>query len=58
MADHPIISVEPDTPLLQAGRLMADNRASHVLVIDPASQHPVGVLSTLDVAGVVAWGEA
>ncbi|MGO9883445.1 MAG: cyclic nucleotide-binding/CBS domain-containing protein [Solirubrobacteraceae bacterium] len=58
MADQAIISVEPDMPLQEAGRLMAANRASHVLVIDPETQHPVGVLSTLDIAGIVAWGEA
>jgi CBS domain-containing protein len=58
MVDQPIITVEPNMPLREAGRLMAVNRTPHLLVIDPATRHPVGVLSTLDVAGIAAWGEA
>lgn len=58
MVGQPVISVAPEMPLQEAGRLMAANRAPHVLVIDPVTQHPVGVLSTLDIAGIVAWGEA
>jgi hypothetical protein len=30
----------------------------HVLVIDSVKQRPVGMLSTLDIAGILAWGEA
>ena len=30
--------------------------AFHVLVVDPLRQRPLGVLSTLDIAGVHAWG--
>jgi hypothetical protein len=26
-------------------------------VIDPNIQRPIGILSTLDIAGVLAWGE-
>ena len=54
---EPIIAVEPTMPLREAGELMIDHGASHVLVISPEGQRPVGVLSTLDVAGVLAWGE-
>lgn len=51
-------TVEPGTPLREAGELMLTTGDSHVLVINPDTQHPVGVVSTLDVAGVLAWGEA
>ncbi|MHB1834513.1 MAG: CBS domain-containing protein [Solirubrobacteraceae bacterium] len=58
LAKHPILSVEPTTPLLEAGKLMLDHGASHVVVIDPRGQRPIGIISTLDIAGVLAWGEA
>ncbi len=54
----PIVSVAPTTPLQEAAELMLAHGTPHVLVIDPAKQRPVGMLSTLDVAGVLAWGEA
>lgn len=40
----------------EAARLMREHEADHVVVTD--SGKPVGVLSTLDVAGALAWGEA
>lgn len=58
LAKQPIISVEPTAPLREAGELMLRQGASHVVVIDPNTQRPIGVLSTLDIAGVLAWGEA
>lgn len=58
IATSPIISVAPTTPLREAAELMLANGTPHVLVIDPSKQRPVGMLSTLDVAGVLAWGEA
>ncbi len=58
LARQPIITVEPATPLREAAELMHRHAATHVLVVDPRAQRPVGVLSTLDVAGVLAWGEA
>jgi hypothetical protein len=36
---------------------MLDRGVSRVVVVDPVAQRPIGVLSTLDVAGVLASGE-
>lgn len=58
LALQPIISVEPTMPLREAGELMLTEGATHVVVIDPEIQRPIGILSTLDIAGVLAWGEA
>ena len=52
------VSVSPDESLERAVQLMVEHDASHLVVVDPASDKPVGVLSTLDVAGVLAWGRA
>ena len=57
LALEPIIMVEPGMPLRQAGELMLSHGTSHVVVIDPEIQRPIGILSTLDVADVLAWGE-
>jgi signal-transduction protein with cAMP-binding, CBS, and nucleotidyltransferase domain len=58
IATRPLISVEPGMSLRAAAELMLEHCVSHVVVVEPGSQRPVGVLSTLDLAGVLAWGEA
>jgi len=58
LALEPIITVEPELPLRQAGELMLTNNASHVVVIDPETQRPIGILSTLDITSVLAGSEA
>lgn len=49
--------VDRDEPLERAAQLMVEHQLTHLLVTGPAGM-PVGVLSTLDVAGAIAWGEA
>lgn len=58
LALAPVISVHTDTPLLEAGELMIAHEVNHIVVLNPVTQLPIGILSTLDVAGVIAWGQA
>jgi CBS domain-containing protein len=58
MAMQPVLTVELSTSLIAAAREMLSHGSSHALVVDPREHRPVGVLSTLDIAGVLAWGEA
>jgi CBS domain-containing protein len=58
LALQPVISVKPTMSLREAGELMVTHRVSHLVVIDPERLLPIGILSSLDVAGVLAWGEA
>ena len=58
LVSQPVVVVEPGRPLRDAARQMLAHGVSHVVVVDPLAHRPVGVLSTLDVAGVLAWGEA
>jgi CBS domain-containing protein len=58
LALQPVITAEPGMPLREAGELMLAHGASHVVVVNSMTERPVGILSTLDVAGVLAWGEA
>jgi CBS domain-containing protein len=57
VARSDVVTVGPDEPLARATQLMADHEISHLIVIQPQSGHPLGILSTLDVAAVLAWGE-
>ena len=58
LAREPVITAEPAMPLREAGELMLTHAVNHLVVVQPGSQRPIGILSTLDVAGVLAWGEA
>jgi CBS domain-containing protein len=53
----PLVTVSLDEPLERAAQLMAQKTTSHLAVLDPATGRPVGVLSTLDIARVVAAGQ-
>jgi CBS domain-containing protein len=53
-----VVTVSPDETLERAAQLMTEHDVSHLVVVDPATKSPVGVLSTLDIAGVIAWGRA
>jgi CBS domain-containing protein len=50
------IMVKPSERLEAAIELMKVHGLTHLLVGDPKSNHPIGVLSSLDVAAIVAWG--
>jgi len=58
VADRNFDRVASNEPLASAAALMRDEGTAHLLVQDEHTGRPVGVLSTLDVAGVLAWGEA
>jgi CBS domain-containing protein len=49
-AATPVVIVSPDDTLDHAARLMVENKTTHLIVVDPRSVRPIGVLSTLDVA--------
>jgi CBS domain-containing protein len=50
----PLVTVMRDQPLEYASRLMVANSVSHLAVLDRATERPVGVLSTFDIARAVA----
>ena len=52
--DAPVVN--PDDTLARAAELMAEHRTSHLIVVDGGNA--IGVLSSLDVAGILAWGRA
>lgn len=52
------VTVDPGRTLEEAVRLLRESSESHLVVVHPAQAMPLGVLSTLDIVGVVAWGRA
>ena len=52
-----VVTVSPEDSLARAAQMMAEHDVSHLVVVQPHSGHPVGILSALDVAGALAWGE-
>jgi CBS domain-containing protein len=54
IAATPAITVGKREPLGRAAQLMSEHGVTHLVVVDPGSGRPVGVLSTLDVARTVA----
>ena len=58
IAKETILESRAGEPLTEAARRMADHDATHAVVVDDRSGRPVGVLSTLDIAGILGWGRA
>jgi predicted transcriptional regulator len=54
MAATEPLTVSANAPVRQAAQLMAEHMVSHLVVRDPASGQPIGILSTLDVTALYA----
>ena len=52
----PLVSVAADSPIAEAGGLMATYGVAHLAVTEGVSRRPIGVISTLDIARAVAAG--
>lgn len=53
MAATEIVTIEPSEPIEQAARLMAQHECTHLVVVSDDAR-PVGVLSSLDIAGALS----
>jgi CBS domain-containing protein len=47
-----VVTVSSDDRLDHAAQLMVEHELTHLIVLDPASGHAIGVLSALDLAAV------
>jgi CBS domain-containing protein len=54
LAATDVVIVEPNDTLVHAAQLMAEHQTAHVVVVDRATDEPVGILSTIDVARFAA----
>ena len=55
-AASPIVMVTPTETLERAAQLMTEHATSHLVVVDVELLRPVGVISTLDIAGALDAG--
>ena len=56
VATGEILLAQPDEPLPDVAQRMLEHGTSHAVVVEPRTGRPVGVLSTLDIAGILGWG--
>lgn len=54
VAGEDVLAVSSAAPLGAAAIRFLEHGASHAVVIDPETAHPVGVISTLDIAAAYA----
>jgi CBS domain-containing protein len=54
VASAPTVFVGPDETLARAAQLMGENETHHLVVLARGTRHPVGIISTLDIADALA----
>jgi CBS domain-containing protein len=53
----PATGIPSEAPLIRAIEVMREQRTSHLIVTDVEGGQPTGMVSALDIAGIVGWGE-
>lgn len=53
-AASPVVTVTPGETVERAAQLMREYSTAHLVVVDAEDDRPLGVISTLDVAAVLA----
>ena len=56
VATGDVLLADPDERLPDVAQRMLEHGTSHAVVVEPRTGRPVGVLSTLDIAGILGWG--
>jgi CBS domain-containing protein len=56
VATGEVLLAQPDERLTDVAERMLEHGTSHAVVVEPRTGRPVGVLSTLDIAGILGWG--
>ncbi len=54
LARQPVIAVRSTMSVHEVARAMIENGTTHLVVVDPDRRVPLGIVSTLDIAGVLA----
>ncbi len=56
LALAPVVTIEANAPLRDAGELMISHDVDHLVVVAPGSVRPIGALSSIAVARIIVWG--
>jgi CBS domain-containing protein len=51
-----VVTITPDEPVVRAAQVMHEHALTHLVVVEPDEDRPVGIISTLDVARALAEG--
>lgn len=57
VASSDVITIGADETLERAAGLMVEHDTAHLIVVRGRARQPVGMLSTLDLAAVLGWGQ-
>lgn len=57
VAEQPVVTVRSELSLREAGEVMITQHISHLVVIDPHTALPIGILSSLDIVRALAQSE-
>jgi CBS domain-containing protein len=52
------LAISDDESIDRVVQLMSEHALAHLVVVGAASGRPVGVISTLDVAGLLSWSDS
>ncbi len=58
VAQTDIITVDSSEPLKGAARMMAEHGISHLVAVQPGTDHPVGMISAGGIAAAIGYGSA
>ena len=53
-AKSPLVTAGPEETLQRAAELMKQHGATHLVVVSPQSERPLGIVSTMDLARAIA----
>ena len=56
VASTDVVTIESDQSVERAAKLMTEHGVAHLLAVQPATGEPVGVISALALAAVLAHG--
>jgi len=54
VAGTPVVTVGPNESLTRVVQLMSEYQTTHLVVVEPDTDRPVGVVSSLDIAAILA----
>ena len=57
VAGSPVVTVTPSERLAWVAQLMTEYQTTHLVVVDPTTDRPIGVVSSLDLAVIIAEPE-
>ena len=58
VASTELVTVESNEPLEQAAKVMAEHRLNHLVVLQPGTHQPVGMITPREIAAALVYGRS